>query len=67
MIGRSTDFGLSADTVSPEKIDLVSGLATACIGFAIAKTLPLQYASEGSLIVEHRASTVNDPAKPDCA
>jgi uncharacterized protein involved in exopolysaccharide biosynthesis len=64
MIGRSTVSAYLPILFRRKRLILASGLATACIGFAIAKMLPLQYASEGSLIVEHRASTVNDPQSP---
>ncbi len=54
MIGES----LSVSSIFPillrrKKQLLISGLATACVAFAVARVVPLRYASEGSLIIEH--------------
>jgi succinoglycan biosynthesis transport protein ExoP len=54
MIGES----LSASSILPillrrKRHILLSGIATACVAFATVRVLPLRYASEGNLIIEH--------------
>jgi polysaccharide biosynthesis transport protein len=56
--------GLLPALLRSKRLILVSGLLTACLAFAIARFLPLQYASEGNLIVEHPASAATDPKSP---
>ena len=46
-----------------KRLLLLSGVATAAIAFGVSRTLPLQWSSEGSLIVDNRA-TPADPAAP---
>jgi capsular exopolysaccharide synthesis family protein len=44
---------------------LISGVATACLAFAVSRTLPPQYSSEGDLIIESHASVSSDaPVSP---
>jgi polysaccharide biosynthesis transport protein len=43
----------------------ICGVTTACLAFAVSRTLPLQYSSEGDLIVENHASASSDaPGSP---
>ena len=48
-----------------KRLLLMSGITTACFAFAVSRILPLQYSSEGSLIVENHASAFSDaPESP---
>jgi capsular exopolysaccharide synthesis family protein len=47
-----------------KRLVLISGLLTACVAFAVGRMLPLQYSSEGRLIIENRAAPGDSPASP---
>jgi succinoglycan biosynthesis transport protein ExoP len=57
--------GILAILLRRKRLLLISGTTTACLAFAVSRTLPSQYSSEGDLIIENHASASSDaPASP---
>ena len=48
-----------------KRLLLISGITAACLAFAVSRTLPRTYSSEGNLIIENHASASSDaPMSP---
>ena len=48
-----------------KRLLLMSGITSACLAFAVSRILPLQYSSEGNLIIENHTSASSDtPESP---
>ena len=43
-----------------KRLLMLSGIIMAAIGFTVSRILPLQYASEGSIIIDNRSTSSND-------
>jgi polysaccharide biosynthesis transport protein len=54
MTGSISLPGILSVLLRRKSLLLVSGAVTAAIAFGVSRTLPVQYASEGSLIIENR-------------
>ena len=52
--------GIIAILLRRKRLLLISGTTTACLAFAVSRTLPSQYSSEGDLIIENHASASSD-------
>jgi polysaccharide biosynthesis transport protein len=52
--------GIIAILLRRKRLLLISGATTACLAFAVSRTLPSQYSSEGDLIIENHASASSD-------
>ena len=57
--------GIMTVLLRRKRLLLMSGITTACFTFAVSRILPLQYSSEGNLIVENHTSASSDaPESP---
>lgn len=56
----TTSSGILPILLRRKRLLLLSGVATACLGFAGSRVLPLQYASEGSIIIDNRSASTTD-------
>ncbi len=56
--------GILPTLLRRKKLLLMCGMVTACIAFAVSLILPLQYSSEGSLILESRVNPADGGNSP---
>jgi polysaccharide biosynthesis transport protein len=59
-----TETGILLILLRQKRLLLASGIVMACFGFAVSRTLPLSYLSQGNLVVENPPSISQNQTSP---